>query len=290
MENLALFIRVVRECQGITQKELAGAAKISQSAIAQYEKLQATLSLETLLNIAPLLNLNPEFIEKGTGNPFKQINKQEIIKMFLPEDSLGKIDFSIIDFIFETNDETTFILLTPSRWLSARYMLKSRDLSYAILAEDCDRNRFLFRRKDARNHLVGIRDLTDRLENLDKEGKKCFEIKSTGLSDHLFKAIEEWSHINVKELDALLKTVNRGEHIDFLRRLIKKIWSHKSMKNKKEAEKIRKVIRDMENEDLDRLIARLMPEFANVLEKHLHLENIPEEKKNDRLMSDYGLL
>ncbi len=271
MENLALFIRMAREAQGISQKEIAEAINISQSAITQFEKLRATLSMDTLVKMAPLLNINPEFIGKGSGNPFKQTGKEKIIKMFIPENTLGEIDFSIIDLIAKSNAETAFILLTPPRWSDGRYKLERYGFSYALLIEDRDHNKFIFRRRDKHKYLLDIRDLSVRLDSLNKEGEKYFEIKAMELTGNLFKNIEEWSNINVKELNTLLKSVNRREHIDFLRRLIKKIWSHKSINDQKEAKKIREIITSMEYEDLDRLIELLVPEFAEIIKKHLHL-------------------
>lgn len=278
MENLALFIRMVRESQGISQKEIAEKIKISQSAIAQYEKLHATLSLETLLKIAPLLNLNPGFIEKGTGNPFKQVDKQKIIKMFIPENPLEEIDYSLIDLIAESNKEATFILLLPILYKPTgdlkkiRGRLKPYGYCYALLIQDGDNNKFIFRRKDKEKIIISTPDWVTRLNNLNKEGEKYFEIKSIELTEHLFKTLEDWSNIDVKELSTLLKSVNRREHIDFLRRLIKKIWSHKSIKNQKEAKQIREIITSMDYEDLDRLIAILVPEFAEIIKKHLQLK------------------
>lgn len=278
MENLALFIRMVRESQGISQKEIAETIKISQSAIAQYEKLQATLSPETLLKIAPLLNLNPEYIRTGIGNPFKQVDKQKIIKMFIPENPLEEIDYSLIDLIAKYNKEAIFILLLPillkpmGDLKKIQPRLKPYGYWYALLIEDGDNNKFIFRRKDKEKMVVCTPDWITRLNSLNKEGEKYFEIKAIELTGNLFKNIEEWSNINVKELNTLLKSVNRREHIDFLRRLIKKIWSHKSIKNQKEAKQIREIITSMEYEDLDRLISLLVPEFAEIIKKHLQLK------------------
>lgn len=286
MENLALFIRMVRESQGISQKEIAETIKISQSAIAQYEKLQATLSPETLLKIAPLLNLNPEYIRTGIGNPFKQVDKQKIIKMFLPENPLEEIDYSLIDLIAKYNKEATFILLLPilyereiGLFKKIRSRLKPYGYWYALLIEDSDNNKFIFRRKDKEKIVVCTPDWFTKLNSLNKEGEKYFEIKAIELTGNLFKNIEEWSNINVKELNTLLKSVNRREHIDFLRRLINKIWSHKSIKNQKEAKKIREIITSMDYEDLDRLIAILVPEFAEIIKKHLQPKT---ELNNDK--------
>lgn len=279
MENLALFIRKAREAQGISQKEIAEAINISQSAITQFEKLKATLSVETLVKMAPLLNINPEFIEKGTGNPFKQVDKQKIIKMFMPENPLGEIDYVLIDLITKYNKEATFVLLLPvlhekmrGDFKKLRSRLQPYGYCYALLIEDGDNNKIIFRRKDKEKILVSTPDWVTRLNSLNKEGEKYFEIKAIELTENLFKNIEEWSNINVKELNTLLKSVNRREHIDFLRRLIKKIWTHKTMKkNQKDAKKILKIIMDMENEDLDLLVAHLTHEFAEIIKKHLNL-------------------
>lgn len=279
MENLALFIRKAREAQGISQKEIAEAINISQSAITQFEKLKATLSVETLVKMAPLLNINPEFIEKGTGNPFKQVDKQKIIKMFMPENPLGEIDYVLIDLITKYNKEATFVLLLPvlhekmrGDFKKLRSRLQPYGYCYALLIEDGDNNKIIFRRKDKEKILVSTPDWVTRLNSLNKEGEKYFEIKAIELTENLFKNIEEWSNINVKELNTLLKSVNRREHIDFLRRLIKKIWTHKTMKkNQKDAKKIMKIIMDMENEDLDLLVAHLTHEFAEIIKKHLNL-------------------
>ncbi|MBI2471489.1 MAG: helix-turn-helix transcriptional regulator [Planctomycetes bacterium] len=280
MKNLPLFVRMIRESQGITQKEIAEAAKISQSAIAQYEKLQAALSLETLLKIAPLLNLNPEYIRTGIGNPFKQADEKKIIKMFMPENPLGEIDFSLIDFIAESNQEATFLLLHPVwnqlksdifKKIHSMPVSKKYAYCYALLVEDGDNNKFLFRRKNKGKILESEPDWFIRFDRLNKEPGKYFEIRIIKLTKHLFNTIENWSYIDNNELSRLLKSDALFRYRIFLTRLIKEIWSHKTMKkNKKEGGKILEIIMKLQYEDIDRLIALLIPEFAEIIKKHLH--------------------
>lgn len=270
MEKLELLIRMVREAQGISQKEIANTIKISQSAITQYEKLQSRLSAETVFKMAPLLNINPEYIEKGIGNPFKQADEQKIIKMFMPETPIGEIDFSLIELIIRSNDEITFIQLTASHSFEMGHKLWRPGYSYALLIEDRDNNKFLFRRKDRNKLLLGIDDLKITLDKLDKEKKKYYEIKTVTLTKQLFEKIQVWESIDINELNKFLKMQSKREHVDFLLRVIRKILSNKTArKNKEEVEKMREIIVNMRYEELEQLMSRLMPEFEEIVKRYI---------------------
>lgn len=67
------------KAQGIKQGSLARKVGIAQPSLSQFENGQATLSRKTLHAIAPLLNLNPEYIDCESENPFRS---SELIRMF----------------------------------------------------------------------------------------------------------------------------------------------------------------------------------------------------------------
>jgi transcriptional regulator with XRE-family HTH domain len=278
MEKIGLFIRMTREAHGITQMELAEKLGISQAAIAQFERLKATLSPETIINMAPLLNLNPDYVADGIGNPFKQRRSNEIIKMFFSEDPLGNIDFSLIDLIADKNEKAVFIFLKPAmhtgissslgfrqdKTLYRQILQQERQGNsiYALVIQDDDKNIFLFKRKN--NNLFNENDLISLLHEKALSEKKYFDISISGIGYKPYKDIRE----GAEKLDWINDLIKHRsiEKKAFLVRLAKDIWSHSSMMgNKDEYAEIKREIEKIPPEKIDHLLSQLMIELSKIL-------------------------
>ncbi|MDA8088721.1 MAG: helix-turn-helix transcriptional regulator [Nitrospiraceae bacterium] len=279
MTNLPLFIRSVREAQGITQGELKEKANalgiaISQSAIAQFEKMKATISLEKLIAIAPLLNLNPVFIESGTGNPFRQSNKERIINIFLPEDIFGKPDYDLIKTIAESNKKALFIFVKPnprsySNLRKISSLSETDDPIFALLVKDEDENIFLFRRKKSIDFLAGGA-LEAELEAIASRDKKYLEVQW-----QVFDS-PDWEVIKSLETDydkvrCVFKDTEKRRILSFLLFTINSIYQDLLISEKDTYDKIRKILGQMDYEELDDFAKKMGQEFSNFIRKNLNI-------------------
>lgn len=287
MVNLAVFIRMVREAHGINQAELAKKIGVSQSAIAQFEKLKATLSLETLLKLAPILDLNPEFIQNGVGNPYKQTASNKIIKMYLPEDDLGNINFSLVKIIAEANETASFIFFEPPLFVSDQkanivestrkeiaqwHKQRKQDITiYALFVHDDDNNYFLFRRKN--NLLFRKQDLITTLKEIELKDKKYFDIQVTWVNLFTCRKLREWHTLDDKQfINDMLKHEYKLDHA-LIQNIVNKIWSYKTLKPDREGYKnLKTKIEKMEKGKLGRQLDHLIPELAKVINSHFLID------------------
>lgn len=284
MVNLPIFIRMVREAQGILQSELAKKIGVSQSAIAQFEKLKSTLSLETLLKLAPHLNLNPDFIEKGIGNPYKQTLPQKITKLFLAEDDYGKIDFSLVKIIAETNKTATFIFFKPIlprpdlmakiddparkeivQWVKQR---RQGIATYAIFIHDDDSNSFLFKRKN--NLLFNEQELLLSLQEIEAKDKKYFETDILNVNLIWYaRELRNWHTLPDKELIEELLKLKHDFNRTMIHKIINEVWGYKTLQPDREGyDKVKTRINKMDKDNLERLLSHLIPELAKVISAH----------------------
>lgn len=284
MVNLPLFIRMVREAQGVPQAELAKKMGVSQSAVTQFEKMKSTLSIDTIAKAASILNLNQDFILTGTGNPYKSSSPKKIIRLFLTEDPLGRIDFSLVEEIAWANKRAAFYFLKPvlinSNQLQTKNEAVRKDFRqwhkqcmqdvfiYAIFVMDDDGNTFLFKRRN--NLLFSEQALILNLQNLETKDNKYFEIEIVTIGSSALQIIRGWANISekniVKEIFASKFHRNRA----FIRRLIGEVWTHKSLlTDRKRYEKIKISIDKMDDSKLDHLLSKLVPELAKDISSHI---------------------
>lgn len=276
---------MVREAQDITQSELAQKLGITQAAIAQFEKTRAALSAETIINMSPILNLNPDYLLSRIGNPFKQNVPEEIIKMFLFENPIGDIDFSLIKLIAEKNHQAIFLFLKPlfggttlsglthedrdiAKKEIARWNKQSRQgfFVFALLIRDDDDNIFLFKRKD--NIFLKESDFLPALKEAIEN--KRFEFDTVGIRYPIYRAIKDWTAINATTIGDLFKHKHYNDSL-FLTWLISEVSNRQtSMKDKSAFEKIKAKIRNMSPEESSALVADLTPKIATVLKKNLN--------------------
>ena len=201
------FFKSVREMQGLKQGDIAKLADISQSSIAKFESGASTLSLDTLRVIAPLISVNPEYLENERANPFRS---NKLIKMFLPTRLAFRIDFSLIHSLVEVNKKLDFLLLSPNV-LFIDKVTKDTVFGtpiYAIVIKDQDNNMFIFRRKEKSvlsAAITGEKKLEIELKELaDKEGK-IVHFTTLEIDKTVYNRIQSWDALSRKDLEPLFK-------------------------------------------------------------------------------------
>ncbi len=197
----ALF-KMVRELQRKDQTELAQAIGLkSSSAISKFEKGEEgdrnkkPLSDETLRNLAPLLQLNPDYITGESANPFLS---DELIKMFLPEEyAATKVLFTPIHIIVEANQFVEIVSLLPARKFEFLEKLEAgravETPPYAMAIKDQDNNIFLFRRKSPTAYVMADRGMLAELREIADRQGKVIRQSTRRLSRNIFELIKNWT-------------------------------------------------------------------------------------------------
>lgn len=266
IDKLQVLFRKIRESQGISQTMLAKAVGKTQGAITQFELMRASLSDDTLKKMAPTLNLNPDYIEKKTGNPFRCSNRQKLIKMYISENPSGELDFSLIEFIAEINEKASFYFLKPSmlHLKSQRFALHS---AYAVLVEDVDENVFIFRKKRA-DDFFNYFKLRQHLTDLTGKEGKIFEIKFLSILEPLYKKITNWNELTAEEFSHFLTISEAREKRELLIKLINKmIFLEADSDYREKLATVRKNFSKMDDQELDDLFLRLIPKLLEVTKR-----------------------
>jgi transcriptional regulator with XRE-family HTH domain len=283
MENLPLLLKMVRDAQGISQSELSEKIGVSQSAIAQFEKMKATLSIQRLIRMAPILNLNPNYLQTGIGNPFRQTIKQKTIKMFFPEDPLGRIDTALVRVIIDANKQAEFFFLRPGHFDSLliakegetvkkelnqwqRQRVKNTMLC-ALFVCDGDNNTFLFKRKN--NRLFDNEELMRYfLRRTGEIDQKYFTPDTINLGLPECIEIIKWHD---SPCDKLFREILRLKFLNdrtFVTRLLNDLWSRKEfLKDSRTYEKAMEMARGMHDDNLRMSLSVLVPRIAKVVEE-----------------------
>lgn len=63
LNDYCLLFRLARRAQGKTQSWVAGKVGISRATLAQFETGRPAISAATMRRIAPILNINPAYID-----------------------------------------------------------------------------------------------------------------------------------------------------------------------------------------------------------------------------------
>lgn len=288
MENLPLFLKTVRTAQGISQSDLSEQIGVSQSAIAQFEKMKATLSLQRMIKMAPILNVNPNYLQKGIGNPFRQTN-EKTIKMFFPEDPPGRIDTTLVRTIIDANKQAEFFFLRPGDF-DSRSIVKEggtvkneliqwqrqrakNTMLCALFVCDGDNNTFLFKRKN--NRLFDREELM--VYFLKRTGEidyKCFTLDTIILSLQECIEIIKWHDSPCEKLfEEILRLKLLNDRI-FVTKLLKDIWSRKEfMKDRRDYETAMKIAFGMLDDNLRKSLSALVPRIEKVVEETFVLSN-----------------
>lgn len=245
--RLPEFIRSAREAQGISQKELAQKINITPSAITQYEKGQASLSKETLLALAPLLNINPDFINTLNGNPFKQAKPHTVIKLFIPVvDSGAVIHWPAFDTIMDYNKRAIFAFLQAPETLERKSMKIRRWLrkgltAYALLIKDGDGNVFVCKRKD--DVFIDMGGVEAALESATeyRDKTKLFVTHYERMSNALYRQIQE-GNIEKSKIDPIFSGIRVNDSRVFLFEMLRRMGA---------------AIPDMTNQEYEILVSRI---------------------------------
>lgn len=190
MELNRLF-KLSREVQGLKQSTLVKDLKITQSALSQYESGQSSLSLESLLAIAPQLNINQAYLLGDSKNPFYS---PELIKMRFPEQLMKGADYTSLEYVVMVNPSVQVVFLLVTSILD-KVLAKTvvGQLTLAILVRDGDGNTFIFRRATKGSYIVGEGDLQARLQAMSKDDEnKVVTVRFEHISKELARKINAW--------------------------------------------------------------------------------------------------
>lgn len=206
--ELGALFAVVRKGKGITQNDIAEAVGLARSAIAQFERGHASLSNDTLIRIAPLLNINPDYISIKEVNPFKS-GSNDLIKLYLPENTMTlALDYSLIYFLAatEANRSLDFLFLSPDV-RAASIANPFEAVIYAIAVRDSANNIFLFRRKlhMAWGSVTGEKELQTRITQLSEEKGKKISFKIKKIDSRLYEIIREWTAVR-RDIEPLFES------------------------------------------------------------------------------------
>lgn len=204
------LFRMARELQDINQTTLAARLGLdSSSALSKYEKAKTTLSQDTLIRLAPMLNLNPEYISGNSPNPFAS---RDLIKMYLPENITVQIDFTPLFLLAEINDVLDVVILLPARRLKWMEKIDTGTLmeppAYCIIARDQDNNTFLFRRRSPKSYILADREFRATMDEIaEKHGRKL-SVRTRRLGMELYTSIQDWT-VTRADVEPLFQGRNR---------------------------------------------------------------------------------
>jgi transcriptional regulator with XRE-family HTH domain len=186
----ALF-KFARELQNIKQGKIAKNANITSSAISMFEHGTTNFKEETIENIAHCLNISSDYAKSMIGNPFKS---EKLIKMFVQESFLGRVDYSIFELFLDFNDKLQFLFLIPEFSIGKILKAKTIELSiYAIAMKDSDNNIFIFRRRPKISFFVGEKGFQTTMNKKAKKEKKDIDFKTIDIEKPIFYKILSWS-------------------------------------------------------------------------------------------------
>lgn len=185
---IANIIGPLREAKTMTQEALARVAGVDRSAIAHFEAgEESALSVETQLKLAPLLDINPDYVLNKAPNPFKPHDPSGLITLFLKGKAFHA-DTEPVRVIMEYGTITGALFLASSRISMAKRFKKvagGRTSIYALVLQDVDDNIFLVLHKDP-DYFIGY---LDDLSALIKEKGRDVTVNTTSLDEKLFNSL-----------------------------------------------------------------------------------------------------
>jgi transcriptional regulator with XRE-family HTH domain len=157
------IIRPLREAKALTQVDVARVLGIDRSAIAHFEAgEESALSVETQLKLAPLLDINPDYVLNKAPNPFKPHDPSGIITLFLKGKNFHA-DVEPVQVIMEYGTITGASFLASSRLSGVRRFKKvaaGRTAIYTLALQDIDDNIYLALHKDPDSFIGYLDDLS----------------------------------------------------------------------------------------------------------------------------------
>ncbi len=221
------IFRYVRLAQAIQQSEVANAVGITHVALSRFEAGKSSLSIETLVKIAPLLNINPDFITGENINPFKS---KKLIKLY-GAGLMGKL-YEPLNLLIEYNEKLDFVSLVPhfsglkkllsqtgTRILAPIYSGNaSAALSlfvYAVAVRDSDDNYFLIRSQDDNGYLLwegADKDVAhlaaSMAQMLGLSERRSFTFKRVEINKPLYEKVKEWKGIRKEDMQSFFAEDN----------------------------------------------------------------------------------
>jgi len=189
------IFRLSRILGGKKQKEVAAGVGIKQPSVQRYEAGLTKLSKNTLLRIAPLLDINPEYVTDQTKNPFQS---EGLIKMFFSEDMVSYGILEPINTLLAFNDNLTFLSLIskfdlPFKGTNFNFSLNP---TYAIAIKDEDNNVFLLRRKLKTDYVLADGNLYDKMSftlRFVKERRRSLYFAALEIDKNLHEKVMSWT-------------------------------------------------------------------------------------------------
>jgi transcriptional regulator with XRE-family HTH domain len=217
--DIHYLFSAARRSQDIKQKALAKAVNKKAASLSQFENDVSSLSRETLLAIAPHLNINPGYIKGKSKNPFKSssiifahlVSRSDIGPFVNVETQLFPL-FAII----EANDKIQFTTVYPE----ADNMLRNTyppPQPRALIVKDESNNIFVLgEKKSERLEFMKGDNLRATLSLLFthkySEKMRGFYFKESTISDELYNRLRQ-KNVNRKEVLSIIKTATYPKDI-----------------------------------------------------------------------------
>ena len=153
----------LREAKALTQAAVAQVLGVDRSAIAHFEAgEESALSVETQLKLAPLLDINPDYVLNKAPNPFKPHDPSRLIILFLKGKAF-RADIEPVRVVMEYGAIIGALFLASSRLSGTRRFKKitgGRTAIYALALQDIDDNIFLVLHRDPDSFIGYLDDLS----------------------------------------------------------------------------------------------------------------------------------
>ncbi len=174
---------LARRARGKTQSWAAGKAGISPATLAQFEMGRPAISAGTMRRIAPILNINPAYVDDPSVNRFFS---KDLIRMELPLATAGGAILEVVCFLVERNSVLRLLLLVSDTRLARKSLRGTGSRVVAVASQDGDGNVFLMslRRRLSAAWEEGLKRIA-KVET----GGKFVEVEEKAVSDDLFLKI-----------------------------------------------------------------------------------------------------
>lgn len=207
--RIAELFRRAREAKGLKQSEIADQCGISRSALARFETGSLRLAEETLLLIAPLLDIDPEFLRGNATIPFKSPTGS-LIKFVV--DKYHVNTDMLLATILARCDVLEIYYLTPPLTIvdRIRHLNVAANPTYALLMRDEAGNVYLFRCKFSKDFLAWDDSISSWQSEQRRLSGKSGHFEQLIISKELFEKIRDWQDVDKADFDSLFsqKTEN----------------------------------------------------------------------------------
>lgn len=207
--RISELFRRAREAKGLKQSEIADQCGISRSALARFETGSLRLAEETLLQIAPLLDIDPEFLRGNARIPFKSPTGSMI--KFVVDKYRVNSDVLLSRLIALSDVLEVYYLYPPLTIVDRiRHLNVASNPTYALLMKDEAGNVYLFRCKSPKDFLAWDDSISSWMSEQRRMAGKSGHFEPLIISKELFEKIRDWQGIDKEDFDAVFsqKTEN----------------------------------------------------------------------------------